>query len=88
MRAAIHRSIWIEAATRRCSPFVELNAWVAPSGTINVEHVRNVLARLNNPATPAQAETSIRLIQAPKAGTARCDRLRPTHLDGQEVGHA
>ena len=47
----------------------------APSGSISVEHVRNVLARLNNPATPAQAQTS----------------LRPTHqdhLDGQEVGHA
>jgi hypothetical protein len=61
---------------------------MAPSGTISVEHVHNVLARLNNPATPAQAETSLRLSQAPKADTARYDRLRPTHLDGQEVGHA
>ena len=64
---------------------------MAPSGSISVEHVRNVLARLNNPATPAQAQTSLRLTQAPKADTARYDRLRPTHqdhLDGQEVGHA
>ena len=61
---------------------------MTPSGTISVEHVRNVLARLNNPTTPAQAETSLRLSQAPKADTARYDRLRPTHLDGQEVGHA
>ena len=63
----------------------------APSGSISVEHVRNVLARLNNPATPAQAQTSLQLTQAPKADTARYDRLRPTHqdhLDGQEVGHA
>lgn len=63
----------------------------APSGSISVEHVRNVLARLNNPATPDQAQTSLRLTQAPKADTARYDRLRPTHqdhLDGQEVGHA
>lgn len=61
---------------------------MAPSGTISVEHVHNVLARLNNPTTPAQAETSLRLSQAPKADTARYDRLRPTHLDGQEVDHA
>ena len=41
--------------------------------------------------TPAQAQTSLRLTQAPKADTARYDRLRPTHhdhLNGQEVGHA
>ena len=61
---------------------------MAPSGSISVEHVRNVLARLNNPATPEQAETSLRLSQVPVADTARYDRLRPTHLDGQEVGHA
>src|SRR3989344_4666215 len=63
----------------------------APSGSISVEHVRNVLARLNSPATPDQAQTPLRLTQAPKADTARYDRLRPTHqdhLDGQEVGHA
>lgn len=73
---------------------------MAPSGNISVEHVRNVLARLNNPVTPEQAETSLRLSQVPVADTARYDRLRPTHLDhldhrdplghqdGQEVGHA
>ena len=64
---------------------------MVPSGGISVEHVRNVLARLNNPVTPEQAETSLRLNQAPVADTARYDRLRPTHLDhvgGQEVGHA
>ena len=70
---------------------------MAPSGSISVEHVRNVLARLNNPATPAQAQTSLRLSELPKADTARYDRLRPTHLDpvnplacsdGQEAHHA
>lgn len=61
---------------------------MAPSGSISVEHVRNVLARLNNPATPEQAQTSLRLSQVPVADTARYDRLRPTHLDGQEVNHA
>ena len=64
---------------------------MAPSGSISVEHVRNVLARLNNPVTPDQAKTSLRLSQVPMADTARYDRLRPTHLDpldAQEVGHA
>ena len=61
---------------------------MAPSGSISVEHVRNVLARLNNPVTPMQAETALQLTLAPKADTARYDRLRPTHLDDQEVRHA
>jgi hypothetical protein len=30
-----------------------------PSGSISVEHVRNVLARLNTPETPEQAETAL-----------------------------
>ena len=60
----------------------------APSGSISVEHVRNVLARLNTPETPEQAETALQLSEAPKADTARYDRLRPTHQDGQEVSHA
>ena len=45
-------------------------------------------ARLNNPVTPMQAETALQLTLAPKADTARYDRLRPTHLDDQEVRHA
>ena len=70
---------------------------MAPSGSISVEHVRNVLARLNNPATPEQAQTVLRLSELPRADTARYDRLRPTHLDplnplacthGQEAHHA
>lgn len=64
---------------------------MAPSGSISVEHVRNVLARLNAPAAPDQAQTSLRLREAPIADTARYDRLRPTHLDhlnGQEINHA
>ena len=61
---------------------------MTPGGNISVEHVRNVLARLNNPATPEQAQTALQLTQAPKADTARYDRLRPTHLDDQEASHA
>jgi transposase len=47
-----------------------------PSGAISVEHVRNVLARLNSPALPAHAETALQLIHVPEANTARYDRLR------------
>ena len=61
---------------------------MAPSGSVSVEHVRNVLARLNNPVEPLQAETALQLTLTPKADTARYDRLRPTHLDEQEVRHA
>ena len=60
----------------------------APNGSISAEHVRNVLARLNTPAAPEQAQTSLQLNEAPRADTARYDRLRPTHQDGQEVSHA
>ena len=60
----------------------------APSGSISAEHVRNVLARLTTPAEPEQAETTLQLSEPPRADTARYDRLRPTHQDGQEVSHA
>jgi transposase len=59
-----------------------------PSGGVSVEHVLNVLARLNAPEQPEQAETGLRLKEAPKADTARYDRLRPTPHDGQEINHA
>jgi len=60
----------------------------APSGSISAEHVRNVLARLTTPAAPEQAETTLQLSEPPRADTARYDRLRPTHQDGQEASHA
>ncbi|WP_293604450.1 IS21 family transposase [Polaromonas sp. UBA4122] len=60
----------------------------APNGSISAEHVRNVLARLNSPQTPEQAQTHLKLTLIPRADTARYDRLRPTHQDGQEVRHA
>ena len=60
----------------------------APIGSISAEHVRNVLARLTTPAVPEQAHTTLQLSEPPRADTARYDRLRPTHQDGQEVSHA
>ena len=53
----------------------------------NLGKIRPALT-LNNPVTPMQAETALQLTLAPKADTARYDRLRPTHLDDQEVRHA
>ena len=54
-----------------------------PSGRVSVEHVVNVLGRLNAPAAPLSAETSLQVTTPPLANTARYDSLR-----GQEVGHA
>ena len=52
-----------------------------PSGRVSVEHVQNVLARLNEPALPPCVETSLSVTTPPLADPARYDRLR-------EVEHA
>lgn len=54
-----------------------------PSGRVSVEHVVNVIGRLNAPETPVSAETGLQISTPPLANTARYDSLR-----GQEVGHA
>lgn len=59
----------------------------APNGNISVEHVRNVLGRLNTPQIPGPAQTTLSLHVMPKADTARYDRLRPTQQDNMEVNH-
>ncbi|MDE2254396.1 MAG: IS21 family transposase [Betaproteobacteria bacterium] len=59
----------------------------APNGNISVEHVRNVLGRLNTPQIPGPAQTTLSLHVMPKADTARYDRLRPTQQDNVEVNH-
>jgi len=53
---------------------------VLESGVTSVEHVLNVLARLNQSQIPAQVETSLKLTGEPLANTSRHDSL---HL--QEV---
>jgi hypothetical protein len=58
---------------------------VTPSGSISVEHVRNVLARLNSPSMPEHAQTSLQLSHVPEANTARYDRLRTT--EDERVRH-
>jgi hypothetical protein len=59
-----------------------------PSGRVSVEHVLNVLARLNASPAPDQVETSLQLVEEPRADTVRYDRLRVAGTDTEEIGHA
>jgi transposase len=49
---------------------------VVESGALSVEHVLNVLARLNAKPQPDRVETSLELAEAPEANTVRYDSLR------------
>jgi transposase len=62
---------------------VELALESGPPGRVSVEHVVNVLARLNAAATPDAIATHLHADIAPLADTARYDRLRDA-----EVHHA
>ncbi len=58
-----------------------------PSGRVSVEHVVNVLARLNAPPAPQQnVQTALQVLEPPLANTARYDSLRGQDST-QEVGH-
>ena len=48
---------------------------VLESGVPSVEHVLNVLARLNQSQRPRQVETSLKLTEEPLANTTRYDSL-------------
>jgi hypothetical protein len=52
-----------------------------PSGRVSVEHVLNVLARLNEAQLPQNVATTLTVSTPPLADTARYDKLR-------EVDHA
>ncbi len=52
-----------------------------PSGRVSVEHVLNMLARLNDPPVPEPVATTLTIATPPLADPARYDRLR-------EVEHA
>ena len=59
-----------------------------PSGRVSVEHVVNVLARLNATPAPQNAITLLRAATPPLADTARYDRLRGhDDLSTTEVDH-
>ena len=52
-----------------------------PSGRISVEHVLNVLARLNEAPLPPTVATTLIVATPPLADTARYDRLRTLEVD-------
>ena len=55
---------------------VELALETGPPGKVSVEHVVNVLGRLNAAPVPQTAATSLQVTLAPLANTARYDSLR------------
>jgi len=64
---------------------------VIESGVLSVEHVLNVLGRLNAPPVPPNVETSLQLENVPQANTSRYDDLRhedEDQLSTEEIGHA
>lgn len=64
---------------------------VIESGVLSVEHVLNVLGRLNAPPIPPNVETSLQLENAPQANTSRYDGLRHEDEDQsciEEIDHA
>ena len=61
---------------------------VTPSGQVSVEHIENVLARLNSPPAPELAQTDLQLKEAPRADTARYDQLRDIEQQEPEIDHA
>jgi len=58
-----------------------------PSGRVSVEHVHNVLTRLNAAPRPGNVVTSLQVSMQPLADTARYDTLRAS-TDTQELDHA
>ena len=54
---------------------------VLESGVVSLEHVRNVIGRLNAVPAPERVETTLTLKEAPKADTGRYDSLRQTEAD-------
>ena len=60
---------------------VELALETGPRGKVSVEHVVNVLGRLNAAPAPDPAATSLQVAVPPRADTARYDRLRAPALD-------
>jgi hypothetical protein len=57
-----------------------------PSGRVSVEHVVNVLGRLNAAPAPQNVVTNLQLTTPPLANTARYDSLRT--IGAEEIDHA
>ena len=58
-----------------------------PSGRVSVEHVINVLGRLNAGPAPQNVQTALQILEPPLANTARYDSLR-VQRSAQEIDHA
>ena len=70
---------------------VELALESTRQGRVSVEHVLNVLARLNAAPTPESAATALQVATPPLANTERYDSLRASSQDNtaiQEADHA
>ena len=70
---------------------VELALESMRHGRISVEHVINVLARLNAGPAPESAATALQILTPPLANTERYDSLRigsAAHVTTEEVDHA
>ena len=66
---------------------VELALEGAPRGRVSVEHVLNVIARLNAAPVPPNAATALQVADKPLANTERYDSLRG-HDSTEEINHA
>ena len=70
---------------------VELALESTRQGRVSVEHVINVLARLNAVPAPESAATALQVSTPPLANTGRYDSLRagnPADTTTEEAGHA
>ena len=65
---------------------VELALETGPPGRVSVEHVINVLGRLNATAAPQSAATTLQVATPPLANTARYDSLRADTNDNATEG--
>jgi len=65
---------------------VELALETGPPGKVSVEHVVNVLGRLNAVPAPQTAATHLQVSVPPLANTARYDSLRVGNTT-EEAGH-
>lgn len=63
---------------------VELALEAGPPGRVSVEHVVNVLARLNDAPAPENVVTALQASEPPLANTARYDQLRD---QAEEISH-
>ena len=64
---------------------VELALETGPPGKVSVEHVVNVLGRLNAQPAPPTAATPLKVATPPLANTARYDSLRGEGGGGDTV---